>query len=186
MLNLFFSFPLLLNELQHLLNVHNKEKADLVFFIFKTVPKSSKWNDFIISKFYKKSRSTVVHRLELTLNSISMKLKAIAQSASTDPFIYPLPIFSYMETSNKRKWGKFLCLAMIFFWGGRCHIMHDRSLGKLTYHALLSAENLSYAAGLLKKGLLKHFSALFCLLAAKIYVGTYGGDLIVFLRTHGL
>lgn len=135
MLNLFFSFPLLLNELQHLLNVHNKEKADLVFFIFKTVPKSSKWNDFIISKFYKKSRSTVVHRLELTLNSISMKLKAIAQSASTDPFIYPLPIFSYMETSNKRKWGKFLCLAMIFFWGGgviscmidlweNLHIMH--------------------------------------------------------------
>lgn len=62
--------------------------------------------------------------------------------------------------------------------------MHDRSLGKLTYHALF--ENLSYAAGLLKKGLLKHFSALFCLLAAKIYVGTYGGDLIVFLRTHGL
>lgn len=159
-----------------MLNVHNKEKADLVFFIFKTVPKSSKWNDFIISKFYKKSQSTVVvvHRLELTLNSISMKLKAIAQSASTNPFIYPLPIFSYMETSNKRKWGKLLCLAMIFF-GGRCHIMHDRSLGKLIYHALLSAENLSYAAGLLKKGLLKHFSALFCLPAAKIYVGTYGG-----------
>lgn len=71
-----------------------------------------------------------------------------------------------------------------FFWGvGR--IMNDRSLGKLTYYAFLSAEKLSYAARLLKKGILKYFSALFCLLAAKIYVGKWGG-LIVFLRTHGL
>jgi hypothetical protein len=43
--------------------------------------------------------------------------------------------------------------------------------GNIIYYAFsFSAGKLSYAARLLKKGTLKHFSALFCLLAAKIYV----------------
>lgn len=64
MLNLFsFSF-FFLNEPQHLLSAHNKEKVDLAFFIFKTVPKGSKCDDFTISNFFKKSKSTVVHTLK--------------------------------------------------------------------------------------------------------------------------
>lgn len=74
MLNLFFFF-LFFKSTSHLLNVHDREKADLAFFIFKTVPKSSKQDNFIISEFFSHKVQWFIG-LELILNHISMKLKS--------------------------------------------------------------------------------------------------------------